>query len=178
MDAMEAILSRRSIRRYTDKPVPEEVITELQKMRIGISAIAVEEEGILSQQKVLVVGNKVDADANQKHYASLKNKYGERLLVLPVSAAVGTGLEELKRQVWRMLDIIRVYTKAPGGKPDFEDPIVLKAGSNLEDAAAEVHKDFVRNLKYARIWGSGKHDGVMARRDHVMQDGDIIELHV
>lgn len=31
MDAMEAILSRRSIRRYTDKPVPEEVITELLK---------------------------------------------------------------------------------------------------------------------------------------------------
>ena len=31
MDAMEAILSRRSIRRYTDKPVPEEVITELME---------------------------------------------------------------------------------------------------------------------------------------------------
>ncbi len=29
MDAMEAILSRRSIRRYTDKPVPEEIIREL-----------------------------------------------------------------------------------------------------------------------------------------------------
>ena len=29
MDAMEAILSRRSIRRYTDKPVPEEIIKEL-----------------------------------------------------------------------------------------------------------------------------------------------------
>ena len=29
MDAIEAILSRRSIRRYTDKPVPEEIIREL-----------------------------------------------------------------------------------------------------------------------------------------------------
>ena len=29
MDAMEAILSRRSIRRYTSKPVPEELIKEL-----------------------------------------------------------------------------------------------------------------------------------------------------
>ena len=36
MDAMEAILSRRSIRRYTDKPVPEEVITEL--LRAAMSA--------------------------------------------------------------------------------------------------------------------------------------------
>ncbi len=46
------------------------------------------------------------------------------------------------------------------------------------DAAAAVHKDFRDQLKYARIWGSGKHDGVMAKRDHILQDGDIIELHM
>lgn len=33
-------------------------------------------------------------------------------------------------------------------------------------------------MKYARIWSSGKHDGVMAKRDHILQDGDIIELHI
>ena len=77
-----------------------------------------------------------------------------------------------------MLDIMRVYTKTPGQKPDFTDPIVLERGSTLEDAAAEVHKDFTHKLKYARIWGSGKHDGVMAKRNHILQDGDIIELHL
>ena len=77
-----------------------------------------------------------------------------------------------------MLDIIRVYTKVPGGKPDMTDPIILGRGSNLDAAAASVHKDFARKMKYARIWGSGKHDGIMARRDHVLQDGDVIELHM
>ena len=48
----------------------------------------------------------------------------------------------------------------------------------LEDAAEDIHKDFRSRLKYARLWGSGKHDGVMVKRDHVLQDGDIIELHV
>ena len=52
----------------------------------------------------------------------------------------------------------------PGGKPDMTDPIILAKGSNLEAAAAPVHKEFARKLKYARIWGSGKHDGVSARR--------------
>ena len=33
-------------------------------------------------------------------------------------------------------------------------------------------------LKYARIWGSGKHDGIMAKRDHILEDGDVIELHL
>ena len=36
MDAMEAILSRRSIRRYTDQPVSEEVVEEL--LKAGMSA--------------------------------------------------------------------------------------------------------------------------------------------
>ena len=76
-----------------------------------------------------------------------------------------------------MLDIIRVYTKTPGQKPDLNDPIVLERGSTLEDAATEVHKDFRARLKFARVWGSGKHDGVMVKREHVLQDGDIIELH-
>jgi len=44
--------------------------------------------------------------------------------------------------------------------------------------AASVHKDFGQKLKYARIWGSGKHDGIMAKRDHILEDGDIVELHL
>ena len=55
---------------------------------------------------------------------------------------------------------------------------MVPVGATLADAATAVHKDFAAKLRYARIWGSGKHDGVSARRDHVLQDGDIIELHL
>ena len=96
---------------------------------------------------------------------------------VPISV-LGEGLDELRLKIFQMLDIIRVYTKTPGGKPDMTDPIILDRGSTLEAAAASVHKDFARRMKYARIWGSGKHDGIMAKRDHVLQDGDVIELHV
>jgi len=101
-----------------------------------------------------------------------------QLPFIAISAKEGDGLEELKLKIYQMLDIIRVYTKAPGKKPDFSEPIILKRGSNLEDAAAEVHKDFAARLKYARIWGSGKHNGLMVKRDHILEDGDIIELHL
>ncbi|MBA7529214.1 hypothetical protein ES705_21408 [subsurface metagenome] len=97
---------------------------------------------------------------------------------MAISAKEGIGLEELKRAIYQMLDIIRVYTKTPRQKPDFNDPIILKRGSTLEDAAAAVHKDFAQKLKYARIWGSGKHDGLMAKRNHILKDGDVIELHL
>ena len=66
----------------------------------------------------------------------------------------------------------------PGEKPDMNDPIILAQGSTLADAAEAVHKDFRAKLKFARLWGSGKHDGIMVKRDHVLQDGDIIELHM
>ena len=91
---------------------------------------------------------------------------------------MGPGLEELRLQIFRMLGVIRVYTKVPGGKPDLNDPIILPRESTLGEAAASVHKDFAARMKYARIWGSAKHEGIMVKKDHVLQDGDVIELHI
>jgi len=155
----------------------EAVIEQLVKMRIGIG---VEEaaEGIIIRQKVLVVGNKIDLDGARKNYEALQSRYKDQLPFMAISAKEGTGLEELKRKIYQLLNIIRVYTKVPGKKPDFNDPIILDEGSTMADAATSVHKDFRARLKYARLWGSGKHDGIMVKRDHVVQDGDIIELHM
>ena len=132
----------------------------------------------LGEKKALIIGNKLDLENADKNYTALRNKHKEQLPVIAISAKERVGLDELKFGIYQMLDIIRVYTKTPGEKPDFEDPIILGGGSTLEDAAAQVHKDFLSRLKYARVWGSGKHDGLMVKRDHILQDGDIIELHL
>jgi len=151
---------------------------ESQKIGLGNSKVGEEQNAILYAKKALIIGNKVDLENTGESYIALRNKYGGELPVTAISASKGNGLEQLRYEIYRMLGIIRVYTKAPGEKPEFDDPIVLNKGSTLEDAAAEVHKDFRAKMKYARIWGSGKHDGVMAKRDHILQDGDIIELHL
>ena len=156
----------------------ETLTAQLGKMRIGISTGKTEDEVIISQKKALIIGNKLDLDNARKSYAALENKYIHQLPVTAISAKEGIGLEELKLSIYQMLNIIRVYTKAPGQKPDLNDPIILEKGSRVGDAVAAVHKDFIAKLKYARVWGSGKHDGIMVKRDHILQDGDIIELHV
>jgi len=157
----------------------EAITAELAEMRIELSASSTQEkDSILSQQKALVAGNKSDLPGARENYQALYRNYGKQLPMIAISARAGAGLEELRAGIFRMLDIIRVYTKTPGKKADLTDPIILKRGSTLEDAAASVHKDFRQRLRYARIWGSGKHDGIMARRDHVVEDGDIIELHL
>jgi small GTP-binding protein len=156
----------------------ESIVSQLEKMRIIIGDAGAGSEFTIWHQKALIIGNKLDLDGAAKNFEALKNRYEDRFPLIAVSARQGTGLEELKRKIYEVLDIIRVYTKVPGGKPDFTDPIVVARGSTLADAAAEVHKDFAANMKYARIWGSAKHDGVMAKRDHILEDGDIIELHL
>ena len=55
---------------------------------------------------------------------------------------------------------------------------MLLQGTTVGDASAYVHKDLVRSLKYAVLWGrSGKFEGQHVGRDHQLHDGDLIELH-
>ncbi len=156
----------------------KDITEQLGKMRISIGIGKAEEGTILSQQKALIIGNKLDLANARQNYATLHNKYGRQLPLMALSVKEGNGLAELRLKIYQTLEIIRVYTKTPRQKPDFADPIILEKGSTLADAATEVHKDFRARLKYARVWGSGKHDGIMVKRDHVLQDGDVIELHL
>ena len=165
----------------SDSLVQMEAITAaLGKMRIELVSGKAEEEqtGIVYHKKVLIAANKIDLSQTKESLVVLEENFRDKLPIVVISAKNGIGLEELKLKLYEMLDVIRVYTKAPGDKPDFSEPIVLSRGATLEDTAVEVHKDFLAKLKYARVWGSGKHAGVMVKRDHIMQDGDIIELHI
>jgi small GTP-binding protein len=158
----------------------ETIISLLTDMRISLdkNKTQSEDERELVYKKTVIVGNKLDLDGGGKNLKDLKDMYGDRFPVVSISAKDGAGIEEMKQTVYRVLDIIRVYTKRPGGRADMTEPVVLPRGSTLEDAALSIHKELLARLKFARVWGSGKHDGVMVSRDHVLQEGDIIELHV
>jgi ribosome-interacting GTPase 1 len=94
------------------------------------------------------------------------------------SSDSGAGLDGLRREVFDALRIVRIYTKLPGHKPDMEEPYTLTVGSTVLDAVRTVHRDFVDQLKYVRIWGSGRFDGQQVPSDHELEDGDVIEIHV
>lgn len=127
---------------------------------------------------LLVVGNKCDDESCDENYEIFRALLDEDWRSVPVSATTGRNFEELKRMVFERLGIIRVYSKAPGQEPDRNAPFVLKKGSTVEEFAAKVHQDFVKNLKMARIWGQGVYDGQPVGRDYVLRDGDVVELHI
>jgi small GTP-binding protein len=134
----------------------------------------------LTNRKVLMVGNKSDAPESAERAGIVREVYGTAFPMTTISASTASSfeIEEFKRLVYDFLEVVRVYTKAPGKKPDFADPYVVARGSTVLDVAEKVHRDFVENLKYARIWGEGKVDGIMVPRDFVISEGDVLELHV
>jgi len=82
------------------------------------------------------------------------------------------------KELFEFFDLIRVYTKEPGEKTEMERPIILKRKSTVLDVAKEIHKDFANKLKFARVWGSSRFPGQRVEKDHVLQDKDIVELHI
>jgi len=127
---------------------------------------------------LLVMVNKCDDESADEDFEVLCELLEEDWPLIPVSAATGRNFDQLKQAVFERLEIMRVYAKPPGKEADLSRPFVLKKGSTVEEFAGKVHKDFLENLKSARVWGSAIHDGLMVSRDHVLQDGDVVELRI
>jgi uncharacterized protein len=126
----------------------------------------------------LVVANRVDDERLDEEFTVLCELLADPCPLLPVSATTGRNLEQLKQAVFEHLQIMRVYSKPPGREPNLESPFVLPLGSTVEEFAGRVHKDFLEHLKSARVWGEGVFDGQLVGRDHVLHDGDVVELRI
>lgn len=166
------------------KPHPEEMMFVIQE-KLGEKRIEMINSGheLSSEDKqhykrTIIAANKADAPEAAAHLEQLREYLDKDFEPLPVSAVNPTGLEDLKRSVFDMLHIIRVYSKTPGKKPDLSEPFILKKGSTVMDMAEAVHRDFGQKLKYARIWSEKKYQGQKVNRDSILEDGDIIELHI
>lgn len=128
--------------------------------------------------KTLLVANKIDVPGAAERLEIVRELFGSRFSIHAVSAETGTGLEELRSAIYRFLNVIRVYTKQPGKPPDMAAPFTCPVGSTLLEMASLVHRDFAEKLKSARIWGEGVYDGQSVKRDHVLHDKDVVELHL
>lgn len=131
-----------------------------------------------AHKRTLLLANKADTPEAEATLEILWAAYASRLPLWAVSAHSGRGLEPVRRAIYDGLEILRVYSKPPGKDPSMQSPVVLPKGSTIVEMAATIHKDFARQLKYARVWGSSKFDGQRVQRDYVVQEGDIIELHI
>jgi ribosome-interacting GTPase 1 len=128
-------------------------------------------------KRTLFVGCKTDVPGASARAGALQRVLPEGRRLSAVSAVTGDGLAGLPGQLFRTLEVVRVYSKAPGKKPDLTRPYVLPMGSTVMDVASAVHRDIAEALRYAKLWGSGRYEGQAVQKDFVLSDGDVIELH-
>ncbi len=166
-----------------------EIMRMLREERIHSAEITVKEPVTLEDfsdalddslvwRRAIIIANKGDAPGSRASYEKLIEAYGNRFRIIPVSARIGANLEEVKDALYELAGIIRVFTKSPGEEPAYP-PIPMKKGSTVLDVAKKVHKEFAKNFKYAKVWGkSVKFPGQRVGADHVLEDGDIVEIHI
>ncbi|MEM2320820.1 MAG: GTPase [Candidatus Bathyarchaeia archaeon] len=127
----------------------------------------------------IVVANKLDLPGAKANLLSLED--GARKFKVPllaVSCLSGEGLKKLGESIFRVLGVVRVYTKEPSSKEPSEKPLVVRSGTSVIDIAKRLHSEIYKNFKYARIWGpSAKYPGERVGPTHILVDGDIIEIH-
>ena len=128
-------------------------------------------------KKMLVAVNKMDKPEDEETLEIFIELAEMNLPCLGMSTRTGKNLMTFIEKLFDLSEVIRVYTKVPGKEPDMKEPFVIPKESTLEDLACKIHKDFVKKLKHAKIWGTAVRDGQMVQRDYVMQDGDVVEIH-
>jgi small GTP-binding protein len=152
-------------------------LAQVKSVLVGQPPATIEDLTI-QHTKALLVANKVDLPGAADRLEVVRELFGQRFAIHVSAAEHGTGLEDLRNAMYRFLNVIRVYTKQPGKPPDLTSPFTCPVGSTLVEMAALVHRDFAEGLKSARIWGTGVYDGQPVKRDHVLHDKDIVELHL
>jgi len=141
-------------------------------------ASAPEEDPFALRLPALLLANKADGSADaDAELQVLRDLSRAQWPMLAVSAESAQGLGEVGPWLFRHLGIVRVYTKLPGHAADKHRPFTLRRGQTVGDVARQVHGDVARSLRYARVWGHSAFDGQHVGPEHVVEDGDVVELH-
>jgi small GTP-binding protein len=124
----------------------------------------------------IIVLNKIDA-VSVEDVDAVKAKIKPDICI---SADKKINTDALKDLIFDRLNLIRIYCKQIGKKADMDVPLIMKKGSTLKDMCEKLHKDFVQKFKYAKIWGTSVKFNAqpIQKLTHVIQDKDVVELHI
>lgn len=161
---------------------PEQTAEVIQQLKARKTLLS-RETGFLEDDfstirvKTLLVvthGNDPDVETRLEFF---RDMCAERFEEIRVDLEDADDATRLRNALFASLNVIRIYTKAPGKPAVYANPYTVPMGSNVEDLAAKVHQDIADKLKFAKIWGTSAADGQTVGRDHVLADRDLVELH-
>lgn len=160
--------------------IQKDVISDFKKISDALSKknIFITDNEFGDIKKVLIVLNKIDSKVEEETSSEFMKRYQNIFTILNLSITNKDGIDILKKEIFDSLNIIRVYTKKIGKPIIKDDPVVLQKGATVMDAAEHIHKDFKRNMKFARLWNEKDYTGQRVEKSHVLSDEDVLEFHV
>ena len=127
----------------------------------------------------VIVANKMDLESSEANLRLLRNSINGQLPIIPVSCRTQEGLSRLGKTLFKVLNVIRVYTKDTGRGEFSKKPFVLKKGATVYDLARSIHSDFGEKFYFAKVWSKRLvFSPQRVGSTFVLEDGDAVELHM
>lgn len=136
--------------------------------------------GNLEYKKAMICLNKIDLFSvdEMKDKVNFLQKNYPNYPLFGISAESEINLDKLKDFIWEKLGFMWVYLKEQRKEADMSKPLVVMRGDTVESIGCRIHKDMLKKFKYAKVKGkSAKFDWQRVGLEHVVEDGDIIEIY-
>jgi uncharacterized protein len=136
-------------------------LDELEAIRRELDASGIELPAILAATKA----DEVSPAAIARLGAALPD-----LELVAVSVLDETSLDAFREAVWRLTGLVRIFLRD-------EEPVALPPPVSVLDVAHTIHHELAEICRGARVWGpSARFEGQRVGRDHVLADGDTVEI--
>ena len=140
-------------------------------VRAEVAAAGIEKPTILALTKA----DELETDELARALDNACGDSPQALSALAVSVLDDESLDRLREAIWRLTGLIRVYPRRDGRADD--EPFALAVGATVADVADRVHHEVGRACTGALVWGpSARFEGQRVGRDHVVSDGDVVEV--
>jgi ribosome-interacting GTPase 1 len=165
--------------------IPDHIIKEILRINgINNGRIMIKEPNLTIEQLIdvvtgnriylpsLVVLNKIDL-VDGKFISQIEKTVKD---FIPISADRKTNIDDLKKLIYDKLALIRIYLKPKGDKID-EEPMIMNQNCTIRDVCLKIHRNFVKDFKYAYVWGSSvKFSSQKVGLDHRLNDKDVLRI--
>jgi hypothetical protein len=138
--------------------------SELQVIRDELAAAEIERPAIVAATKV-----------DEAPAGAVERLEQTGLEVVPVSILDDESVEAFREAVWALTGLIRVFLRKHGEAEG--EPVALRPPATVADAARTIHHELEEDCRGAHLWGpSARFEGQRVGREHVLADGDLLEI--
>jgi len=134
----------------------------------------------IANKIAIIAANKGDIEGSKENFQVLMDNYAYQFRIVPISISKKVGFTELRKELFELLRVIRVYTKEPGKERSLK-PIILPNGSVVEDIAKRLHEKFLINFKYAKITRQKRRENskvtkIQVGLNYELEDRDTVQF--